>query len=82
MIAMIKITDLSGIAHNINLDYVVQVDLPSGANLNELILLSDGRSIRLLAGSWEASLVAFFAAFNGTPAPVDNPLDQVYIDLT
>jgi len=79
MIYFIKIANLAGVEYNINLDYVVSVSLPSGENLNELITLSNGDSLRVLAGTWEASIANLFAEFNQNPQPKVNVKDKVFV---
>ncbi len=82
MIFMIKITDHLGVEHNINLNYVVDVRLPSGDNLNEVLVTTRGIPITMLAGTWEAALTAFFAEFNANPQPMPNVKDKVFIATT
>jgi len=81
MIFMIKLTDRNGIEHNINLNYVISVSLPSGDNLNELLRLTIGPPILLLAGTWQATIDAFFVEFNANPQPMPNVKDKVFIAL-
>ena len=82
MIFFIKITDLAGVEYNLNLDYVVTVSLPSGEGLNELITLSNGEFIRLLAGTWEAAIDALFDEFDDNPQPKVNVKDKVFVAST
>ena len=82
MIFMIKITDVGGLEHNVNLAHVTHVDLPSGSNLNERLYLITGFSYILLAGTWEAALDALFVEFNANPQPMPNVKDKVFVDLS